>query len=144
MPIRPEEPWHAKAAELMAREGLSLAEAATRLQIPISKLEAGNLFRTKGFQALLRSERLRYHAEIGKDPEWGKSTAMGYLIACAQRLFEEGDSDKAAEVILKAAKLAGWIGNDTQVTVFNGLTARDFEELRAKVKRQETAQNEPN
>jgi hypothetical protein len=120
----------------MAREGLTLAEAATRLGQPIGKLEAANLFRSKGFQRLLRAERLRYYAEIGRDPEWSKRTAVGQLLSCVQGLMEEGAFDKAAEVILKAAKLEGWIGTDTTVTVFNQLSSKDFQELRARVQRE--------
>lgn len=137
MPAIDEKPWFQPAAELMAREGLTLAEAATRLSEPITKIEASSIFRTKIFQRLLRAERLRYHAEVGRDPDWGKSTAMGILIDCAQKLFAEGQFDKAAEVILKATKLAGWLGNDTQVTVFNGLTAKDFEKIRANIRASE-------
>lgn len=134
MPAIDEQTWWQPAAELIAREGLSLAEAATRLKQPITKEMAANHYRTKTFQRLLRAERLRYYGEVGRDPEWSKASAMGILIACAQTLISEGQADKAAEVILKASKLAGWLGNDTQVTVFNGLTAKDFEALRARVR----------
>ena len=128
----------------MARESLTLAEAATRLHVPITREEAAKTFKTKSFQSLLRSERLRYYAEVGRDPEWSRKTAIGQLLVCIQSLMAEGMYDKAAEVILKATKVEGWLGNETQVTVFNGLTARDFEAIRAKLKGTAESGTEPN
>jgi len=118
----------------MAREGLTLAEALTRLQAPLTKEQAAKIYKTKSFQGLLRSERLRFYAEVGRDPEWSRKTAIGQLLVCIQNLMAEGQYDKAAEVILKATKVEGWLGNETAVTVFNGLTAKDFESIRAKLK----------
>ena len=134
MPQTPEQSWYQPAAELMAREGLTLAEAVTRLHQPISKEEAGKIFRTKSFQSLLRSERLRYYAEVGRNPEWSRKTAIGQLLTCIQELMSAGEFDKAAEVILKATKVEGWLGNETQVTVFNGLSQRDLEQIRSKIR----------
>lgn len=138
MPRTPESEWFQPAAELMAREGLTLAEAATRLGQPVTREEATRIFRTKQFQSLLRSERLRFHAEVGRNPEWSRKTAIGQLLVCIERLMEEGAYDKAAEVILKATKVEGWLGNETQVTVFNGLSHRDLEAIRTRLKNPET------
>jgi hypothetical protein len=134
MPKIDELEWQQPAAELIAREGLTLAEALTRLHIPVGKEEASKLFRSKHFQSLLRSERLRFYAEVGRNPEWSRKTAIGQLLTCIQNLMDEGEFDKAAEVILKATKVEGWLGNETQVTVFNGLSAADLERIRTKLR----------
>jgi hypothetical protein len=126
--------WMQPAAELIAREGLTLAEAATRLKQPITREDASKLFRTKGFQALLRAERLRFYAEVGRNPEWSRKTAIGQLLVCIQELMSAGEFDKAAEVILKATKVEGWLGNESTVTVFNGLSQQQLEQIRARIK----------
>lgn len=133
MPANPEIAWHQPCAELMAREGVTLREAATRLRAPITSEEAANLFRTKSFQRLLRSERNRYYLEVGQDAEWRRKTAIGMLLHCAKSLIEAGEFDKAAEVILKSARVEGWLGAETQVSVFNSLSHKDLEQLRIKI-----------
>jgi hypothetical protein len=129
-----EEEWWRPAAEVMVREHMTLAEAATRLHIPITKDIASKVFRSKQFSALLRVETLRFYAEVGRNPEWSRKTAIGQLLTCIQNLMDEGEFDKAAEVILKATKVEGWLGNETQVTVFNGLSAADLERIRTKLR----------
>lgn len=134
MPINPEQPWHQPVAEMMAREGITLREAATRLRVPIGTEDAGNLFRSKQFQRILRAERNRYFLEVGQDVEWRRKTAIGMLLHCVKQLMEAGEFDKAAEVILKASRVEGWLGAETQVSVFNGLNQKDIDSLRTKIK----------
>lgn len=133
MPRTPELEWYAPVAELIAREGCTLAEAATKLRVPMTKEEAAVTFRSKTFQRLLRAERLRYYAEVGRDPEWSKKTAVGQLLHCIQELMTSGEFDKAAEVILKAAKIEGWLNPDTSITIGMGLSSKDIQDLRAKL-----------
>jgi hypothetical protein len=118
----------------MAREGVTLREAATRLKITIGSEDAANLFRTKGFQRILRAERNRYYLEVGQDVEWRRKTAIGMLLHCVNQLISQGEFDKAAEVILKASRVEGWLGAETQVSVFNGLSSKDLDTLRTKIK----------
>lgn len=125
----------------MAREGITLREAATRQKVALSTEEAANLFRTKGFQRLLRSERNRYYAEVGQDIEWRRKTAIGMLLHCAKSLIENGEFDKAAEVILKASRVEGWLGAETSVNVFAGLSQKEIDQLRSKIKEQSAVAN---
>jgi hypothetical protein len=134
MPQTPEEAYFQPAAELIAREGLTLAEALTRLEQPVTREAAAKLFKTKQFQALLRAERLRFYAEVGRNPEWSRKTAIGQLLVCIQELMAAGEYDKAAEVILKATKVEGWLGNETAITVFNGLSQQQLEQIRSRLK----------
>jgi hypothetical protein len=134
MATKPESEYHQPIAEMMAREGVTLREAATRLRVPIGSEEAANLFRTKAFQRLLRGERNRYYLEVGQDAEWRRKTAIGMLLHCVNQLIQNAEFDKAAEVILKASRVEGWLGAETQVSVFNSLSQKDLDLLRTKVK----------
>lgn len=125
-----EEPSHRPIAELMAREGLTLRVAATRLQLALSSEEAANLFRTKGFQKLLQTERYRFFREIAADPEWSKRTAIGQMLYANQRLMEQGEYSQVIEGVLKVAKLEGWIGSESTVNVFGGLSQLEMDGLR--------------
>lgn len=134
MPAKPETLESQPLAELVAREGITLREAATRLGVALTTESAANLWRTKGFQRILRTERNRYYAEVGQDPEWRRKTAIGMLLSCVQRLIEDGAHDKAAEVILKAARVEGWLGAETQVSVFAGLSQKDLDLMRERIR----------
>lgn len=147
MPLISEASWFQPAAELVAREGLTLAEAATRLKEPMTREDAARVFRSKHFQALLRAERLRFYAEVGRNPEWSRKTAIGQLLVCIQELMSAGEFANAAEVILKATKVEGWLGNETAVTVFNGLSQQQLEQIRGRLKAPEGTKvegSEPN
>ena len=125
-------------AELMAREGLSFRESATRLQVPLTSEAASNEFRSKGFQKVLRSARNRFYREIAGDPEWARRTAVGMMLNAAERLMEAGEFDKVLEGLLKIGKMEGWVGADTTVSVIGGLSQADLDQLKAKLlKKQE-------
>ena len=128
------------AAELVAREGVSLREAATRLKIPLTTEEAALAWRSKLFQKLLRAERLRYNLEISNDPGWSRRAAVGKMLYLVDRLIEAGEHDKALEGLLKVAKVEGWLSADTNVNVFGALTDKELLELKAKIA--ERANNE--
>lgn len=132
--VKEEQAWWQDVADLMSREGLQITEAATRLKVPMTTLEARNTFRSAVFQRILRSSRNRHFREIGTDKEWSKKTAVGKLLACAEELFTRGEYDKAAEVILKATKVEGWVGEAGNVNVFAGMTGRDLDQIRQKLR----------
>lgn len=136
MPAKSETSWYQPAAEMVAREGVTLKEAASRLAVPADSQEIGNLWRSKLFQRLLRAERHRYFLEVGSSPEWRRKTAVGMLLDCAQRLMEEGSFDKAAEVILKASRVEGWLDSEQTVNVFAGLSQKDLDNVKAKLNAQ--------
>lgn len=141
--LKTEESWWQSAAELMAREGLALDEAATRLKIAITSQEARSTQRSKPFQRLLLTERNRFFREIASNREWSKATAVGILLDCCERLRQEGEFDKAAEVILKAAKILGWVGETGNVQVFAGMTGRELEQVREKLVKRVKSETSP-
>lgn len=116
----------------MARESISIREAATRLKIPIGNEEAANTFRTKGFQRLLRNARQQFYMEIANDPTWSRRTAVGKMLYLIDRLMDAGENDKAVEALLKVARVEGWLSNENTVNVFNSLTDKELEDLKTR------------
>ena len=133
MPKFREDPSHRPLAELMAREGLTLREAATRLSLQLDSVEAANLFRTKGFQKLLQTERYRFFREIAGDPEWSKRTAIGQMLYANQRLMEQGEYSQVIEGVLKVAKLEGWVGSESTVNIFGGVSQEDINQMKVQL-----------
>jgi hypothetical protein len=138
------ENWEIEAAGYMARTGASLAEAATALGIQIPSKDIDTILRRKAFNQLLWEARHRYFNELAKSPDWNKDTAIGKLMVLAQRLEDEGSHDKAAECIFKAAKMADWVGPDSQVSVFGELSQRDLDAIRESVAKEVPKSNKVN
>lgn len=128
--------WEIDAAEYMARTGASLTEAATFLGVQIPSKDVDIILRRKSFHKLLWEARHRFFNELAKSPNWNKDTAIGKLMALAQKLEEDQSYDKAAEVIFKAAKMADWVGPESTVSVFGELSQRDLDAIRESVQKE--------
>lgn len=129
------------AAELVAREGVSLREAATRLRIPLTNEQAANFWRTKSFQKLLRAERQRYYLEIASDPAHCRKAVVGKMLYLVDRLLDNNEPDKALEGLLKVARVEGWLAGEQSVNVFNSLSDQDLAALKQRAL--EKLQNKP-
>lgn len=127
------ESWVLEATELMARTGVTFLEAATELDQNITSVEAENIQRRKSFNKLLWEARHRYFNDLANNPNFKKDTIIGRLVALAQKLEDKGDYDKAAEAILKAAKVAGFVGPESTVSVFGELSQADLDAIRTKL-----------
>lgn len=125
--------WHYEAAQYMARNGSSLKETVTELRKELTSEECHLLLRRATFQKILWEARHRYFTELGRDPSYSKDAAIGKLIDLSQKLEESGEFDKAAEVVLKVAKIQGWVGPESTVSVFGELSQRDLDAIREKV-----------
>lgn len=128
------EDWYVEAIQLMVRTGSSLKQAATELAIPVTSEDCNLIARRASFVRLLWTARHQYFAELASDPNFKKDTLVGKFLSLAQKLEEEGQHDKAAEVLFKAAKAQGWIGPESTVSVFGELSQRDLDAIREKVK----------
>lgn len=120
-------------AELMAREGVSLREAAGRLRVQMTNEECATQFRTKIFQRLLRVERLRFAVEVANDPGWSRRAAIGKMLYLVDRLIENGENDKALEGLLKVARVEGWLAAETSLNLTMGITDRELMEIKEKI-----------
>ena len=136
--------WEIEAAQYMARTGATLGEAATFLGVQIPSKDLDTILRRKSFNQLLWEARHRYFSELAKSPNWNKDTAIGKLMALAQRLEDEQSYDKAAECIFKAAKMADWVGPESQVSVFGELSQRDLDAIRDSVAKETPKSNKVN
>lgn len=127
------ETWLPDAVELMARKGIELREAVAELDLPVSGDEIKTIERRKSFSRLVWEARHKYFNELANSPNFKKDTIIGRFIAQAQKLEEQGDYDKAAEVLFKAAKAAGFIGPESTVSIFGELSQADLDAIRHKV-----------
>jgi hypothetical protein len=137
---RPEqlEDWQLEAIEMMVRNGQSLKQAAMDLGKEVTSVECENILRRRSFNRALWEARHRYFANLGNSPNFKKETVIGKLLALAQKLEDEGKHDKAADSLFKAAKIAGFVGPESTVSVFGELSQRDLEALRETIKKQPT------
>lgn len=138
---RPEklEDWMHEAVLLMARTGCGLRQAATELEVPLTAEECANILRRSSFLRLLWEARHRYFSQLGSDPNFKKDTAIGKLLNLAQRLEEEGQHDKASEVLFKIAKMQGWVGPESTVNVFGDLSDKDLKAIRENLEKKPAA-----
>lgn len=132
--------WMMEAAQLMARSGLSLKQSVDELGIEVTSEECHSLINKVSFQKILWEARHRYFHEMGRDPNYTKDSAIGKLLALSQKLEESGEFDKAAEVVLKVAKINGWVGPDSTVSIFGELSQKDLDQIREKVAKKPTVQ----
>src|SRR5208283_8016 len=132
---RPEkiEDWLIEAVELMVQNGLSLKQAAMDLNKDVTSAEAELILRRRSFNRLLWEARHRYFANLGNSPNFKKETIIGKLLSLAQKLEDEGDSAKAADSLFKAAKIAGFVGPESTVSVFGELSQSDLNSIRDSI-----------
>jgi hypothetical protein len=121
------------AAQLMAQTGCSLSKAITDLGKILSIEECNNVLRRSSFQRILWEARHRFFSELGSNPNYKKETAIGKLLALAEKLETEGKFDSAAEVVFKIAKMNGWTGPESTVNVFGDLSQKDIDNIRKKL-----------
>jgi hypothetical protein len=127
------ENWLIEAAEVMARNGVSLHEAAGILGVTVESDYCDTVLKRKSFNRLLWESRHRYFNQLANDPNFKKDTIIGKLVSLAQKLEDQELYDKAAEALLKAAKVAGFVGPESTVSVFGELSQADLDAIRRKV-----------
>lgn len=120
----------------MARTGCGLKEAATILEVDVTSEECNKILRRSGFNRLLWEARHRYFSQLGSDPNFNKNTAIGKLLDLSRKLEEVGENDKAAEVLFKIAKMTGWVGPESTVSVFGELSQRDLDSIRESISKE--------
>lgn len=125
--------WYEKAAVAIVRDGKTLFAYANEANLGLTSRECENVARTKEFAEVLRTERNKFYRELATDPSRSRYTAVGQLIFAIGRMLEAEQFDKAVAAIAQLAKLEGWTSDQAQVSVFNDLTGKDIDALRAKV-----------
>jgi hypothetical protein len=133
------------AIELIVRRQLSLRQAAQQLGVDITPQQADNIAGRIRFQDALEDARLAYYAAIAANPKLTKDAVVGQLFVLAQRLAADREDFKAADALLKLAKVQGWInGEGADKPVLANLTQADIDRVRAeyRAKQQQTASEE--
>ena len=133
-----------EAINLIVRRILTLRQAAQQLGVPITPQQADNIWGRRRFQDALEEARLKYYTEVGSNPRLTKDVVVGQLFVLAQRLTEDREDAKAADSLLKLAKIQGWIaGEGSDKPVFANLTQDDIDRVRGELKKaQEQGQRE--
>ena len=125
--------WFVQAAEVMVRSQATLKQAAFEIGHPLDPDEADKVTRRKDFQEILRIEKNKFYAGVANDPTRTKSVVLGQMWFLADKLIAEGEFEKAAGVLDKLGKMEGWSGNEGNINIFSGLTARDISEARERL-----------
>ncbi len=146
MPRKPEplEPWMLEAINLIVRQILTLRQAAQQLGVDITPQQADNIQGRMRFQDALEEARLRYYAAVGANPRLTKDAVVGQLFMLAQRLAADGEDYKAADALLKLAKVQGWINGEGAVQqddLLKNIRQADLDWMKAQLKAKE--QQEP-
>ena len=137
MPRKPEplEPWMLEAINLIVRQILTLRQAAQQLGVDITPQQADNIQGRMRFQDALEEARLKYYAAVGANPRLTKDAVAGQLFMLAQRLAADGEDAKAADALLKLAKVQNWTSGEDYKDrpVYGNLSQADIDRLRAEV-----------
>lgn len=112
---------------------MTFHQAATELGIELDPMESDRTSRRREFQDILRVEKNKLYQSVANDPSRSKATSIGKMEILIENLIAEGEYDKAGQLIERLAKLEGWVGGDSNVNVFAGLTARDIAEAKERI-----------
>ena len=138
-PFKSESYWYGSAAGLMVRSDYSLSQALEELKIELSMDDLRYVERSAAFRRALWTERFKFYKEICGNPDRDKISTIGQLTVLAQNLQEKGSWDKAGEILLKVAKLEGWVGVEGQVNLVGGLSEKDWKEIERRLKAESEA-----
>jgi hypothetical protein len=145
MPRKPEplEPWMHEAIQIMVCQNLSLRQAAIQLGEEITPQQADNVCGRARFQDALREARLAHYSEIGSNPHLNQNVVIGMLYQMAERLASDREDYKAADALLKLAKVKGIVGNgtDSLVKLFGSLSQADITEMKERLRAQTQSQH---
>jgi len=144
----PLEPWMLEAINLIVRRILTLRQAAQQLGVDITPQQADNISGRIRFQDALEEARLAYYAEVGSNPRLTKEVITGQLYKLAERLAADREDYKAADAVLKPAKVQGWInGEGSAQPVLANLSQADIDrirgELKAKQQQEQASETQP-
>jgi len=149
MPRKPEPlvEWMINAIQLIVRQNFTLRQAAQQLGVEVTPQQADNIQSRIRFQDALEEARMSYFAEIGANPRLTKDAVVGQLYKLAERLANDREDYKAADALLKLAKVQGWTSGEDykEKLVFGvGLTQAEIDRLKAQYKAKHEHQQQAN
>lgn len=132
-----EESWFFKAARIIVRQGVPLRQAAAELEVDLTSAECDKVYKSDAFQEILQAERNKYTKDLANTPGRDKSAALGLLVYLIQKLIDEQQWDKAVVALEKLMKAEGWTGAESNINVFQGLTAKEYAQLLQEIDKPE-------
>jgi hypothetical protein len=130
-----EEPYFQRLAAHMVTYQKDIWTAATELELGLTSEECVKVTKNKIFQKLLRTERTKEFNNLARDPARSKDTLIGQALFSIEKLLENEQYDKALTGILSLAKIEGYVGSDTNVNLFSGLSTKDMADLKTRLKK---------
>jgi len=126
----------------MVKHDLSLRQAAAELGQEISVEEAEAIKDRKFFKECLEEARISYYTELGSSPHLSKELIVGEIFKLAMRLAEDREDYKAADALLKLAKIQGWVGYepDSLSKVLGSLNQTEIDSLKQRLRDKQTKQ----
>ena len=125
--------WMKQLAEEMVESGSSISVAASNLGLPLTKDELIRTANREEFQAFLRKAKNELRTRVADDPARSKRAAIGALALAIEGLLNEAKWVDAVAAIEKLAKIEGWVGSESNINIFQGMTARDIEAEKKKI-----------
>lgn len=125
--------WFVQLAEEMVWRQVGIKEACEALNLRLDPDEMARVERRREFKDAVRSERHKFYAAVANDPARTKSSAIGAMLISIEQLQLAGEHDKAVQAIDKLGKMEGWVGADSSINVFAGLSSKDIAEAKARL-----------
>jgi hypothetical protein len=120
-------------ADEMVASGSSISIAAANLGLPLTKDELIRTASREEFRGFLRKAKNELRTSVADDPARTKRAAVGAMWLAIEGLLEEGKNEEAVSAIEKLGKIEGWVGADSNINIFQGMTARDIENEKKRI-----------
>jgi hypothetical protein len=125
-----------QVAELMVRDGMSFKEAVNELHLPLTPGECDAVKNRAVFQDILLKAQHTHRESLANMPERSKASAIGLALLSLEKLFQEGEWREVIAGVEKIGKMEGWIGGETNINVFSGLTQTDIKKAKERIAQQ--------
>jgi hypothetical protein len=138
---RGEKDWYKQVAQLMVNEcmGFSVACQALGLKFTTSQEEREHEY-SEAFRNLLTGLHLDFFVEIGANPQIGKEYVKGVAVYTIRKLAESDQFDKMTAPLKELSDVLGLTRETADTPVLANLTQADIDEVRAKLKAKDLAQ----
>lgn len=140
--------------DIMVAERKTLLQAAAELGIPSAAFgaddkltperAAASYIRRKPFRDLFAAATRTYYSDRANIASHDKTILIGKMLDNAERLSQQGKHKEASDVLAQIAKIEGWQGPESSVTIFSQLSGQDFGLLRERMAQRQFLRNKPN
>lgn len=129
-PPKPPDDWYAPVIRLMLEESIDFITAAAIHGQPLDPSEADKHLRRSTFKATLAAMSRDFYENKSSPSQHSKSMLIGKMLEASQKLIQNGKLKESADVLAQVAKIEGWVGPESSVTIFQELSGADLGKLR--------------